>query len=325
MNQQLIKKFVPCTIIYVFVLASTFCALWFIFDFFNLFYTNIDNERYLLSAMAQSQAAIIAIVITVSLVAVQLAASAYSPRVINIFKSNLDFWILLTLYGASILYDFILLKTLSEKISKVWIFIAYWLCSSTFLALVLYVIKVMKILTPEVIIKRLAENICVFTIKSKLDPFQPIVDIVCGAFMKYDYETVRIGLENMQIKVIEVIELFNPEEYKIVSNEQNSHEQNLLRDFSRHYFAYLEQIGKLLAERKEELTLKVIENLEKFVKTITEKRLKIEYYGVKALKEIGETCVQSEFMKGTKASIRAIKNIEKNIPNGYGYVRIISE
>jgi uncharacterized membrane protein len=42
----------------------------------------------MLSAVVQTQAAIIAIVITLTLIAVQLTASAYSPRVIDIFKKN---------------------------------------------------------------------------------------------------------------------------------------------------------------------------------------------------------------------------------------------
>lgn len=45
-----------------------------------------DNERYLLSALVQSLAAVIALVITLSLVAVQLAAQSYSARVIDVYK-----------------------------------------------------------------------------------------------------------------------------------------------------------------------------------------------------------------------------------------------
>ena len=52
-------------------------------------FTIADNSaRYLLSALVQSLAAIIAIVVTMTLVAVQLTASAYSPRVIDIFKND---------------------------------------------------------------------------------------------------------------------------------------------------------------------------------------------------------------------------------------------
>jgi len=53
---------------------------------FGAFTIADDIARYLLSALVQSLAAIIAIVVTLTLVAVQLTASAYSPRVIDIFK-----------------------------------------------------------------------------------------------------------------------------------------------------------------------------------------------------------------------------------------------
>ena len=51
-----------------------------------IFFTNIQSAHYLLSALAQSEAAVIAIVITLSLVAVQLTATSYSPRVTEIFR-----------------------------------------------------------------------------------------------------------------------------------------------------------------------------------------------------------------------------------------------
>ena len=73
-----------------------------VFAKFNLFHTDANSARYMLSALVQSQAAIVAIVITLTLIAVQLTASAYSPRVIDIFKKNPDMWILLGCYGVSI-------------------------------------------------------------------------------------------------------------------------------------------------------------------------------------------------------------------------------
>jgi len=103
--------------------------------------------------MAQSQAAIIAIIITMSLVAVQLGATSYSPRVINIFKSNPDLWILLALYGTSISYDFIILKILSERISEFCFFISCWLCASALLVLFPYMLSIIDILKPEAIVK----------------------------------------------------------------------------------------------------------------------------------------------------------------------------
>jgi uncharacterized membrane protein len=51
---------------------------------FNSFKIDDTSAHYLLSALVQSLAAIIAIVVTLTLVAVQLTASAYSPRGVHI-------------------------------------------------------------------------------------------------------------------------------------------------------------------------------------------------------------------------------------------------
>ena len=88
--------------VYSTCLAVVVLVCFSLFRYFNLFHTDADSARYMLSALVQSQAAIVAIVITLTLIAVQLTASAYSPRVIDIFKKNPDMWILLGCYGVSI-------------------------------------------------------------------------------------------------------------------------------------------------------------------------------------------------------------------------------
>ena len=65
------------------------------FTHFNLFYTESNSAKYLLSALVQSQAAIIGIVITLTFIAVQLIFS-YSPRAVGVaLKKNDDMWMLL--------------------------------------------------------------------------------------------------------------------------------------------------------------------------------------------------------------------------------------
>lgn len=75
-----------------------------IFSYLGLLHTDVDSVRYMLSALVQSEAAIVAIVITLSLVAVQLAASSYSARVIEVFKKTPDLWILIGIYGFAIFW-----------------------------------------------------------------------------------------------------------------------------------------------------------------------------------------------------------------------------
>jgi len=77
-----------------------------------LFPTDPTSARYMLSALAQSEAAILAIVITLSLVAVQLTASSYSPRVIDIFKKSPYLWLVLCLYTIGIAGSLLVLKAI---------------------------------------------------------------------------------------------------------------------------------------------------------------------------------------------------------------------
>jgi hypothetical protein len=212
-------------IVYFTCLAGVVVVCFILFRYFNLFHTDANSARYMLSALVQSQAAIVAIVITLTLIAVQLTASAYSPRVIDIFKKNPDMWLLLGCYGISIFYGFIVLKRVEgaegEFVSQsaIWslgpisvsfefcVSMAYWLGAFTFVALFPYMLDVIRLLKPESIIKRLTIEITKDKFLNKKEhPLQPIVDIIHGSIMKYDIATTRIGLGAVTEQVIEIID-----------------------------------------------------------------------------------------------------------------------
>jgi uncharacterized membrane protein len=65
--------------------------------------------------MAQSLAAILAIVLGFSFVSLQYSAKFGSPRVLDLFLKGWAFWLLLIIYGFSILYDLVLLRMLTEE------------------------------------------------------------------------------------------------------------------------------------------------------------------------------------------------------------------
>ncbi len=239
-----------------------------IFKFFNLIYTDATSARYMLSALVQSQAAIVAIVVSLTLIAVQLTASAYSPRVIDIFKKNPDMWILLGLYGMSIFYGLLVLKLIggAEDTSQIiisnisleaYITVVYALGISTFVILFPYMWNIMNLLKPERIINRLAKEITKENLlNSEEDPVQPIMDIVHGSIMKYDIETTRVGLEAVTERVIEIID--------------SDGEKEISERFCNH----LERVHRLaISKEDEEAAEKVIENLEKFGVSSTEKGL----------------------------------------------------
>jgi hypothetical protein len=231
-----------------------FLFIIFILTLFSIFkYTysypfQIDNESamYFLSALVQSQAAILAIVITLTLIVVQLASSHYSPRVIDIFKKDPAIWWFLCYYGFSIFFGLYILMMMqviqnenpdiltvsncySYHISLVdWIYAAYFIAIGTFVVLFLHIKNVFNLLKPSNIIKKLSDDITKENISKHTksmeehkkdqtkpieeDPIQPIMDIIHSSIMKYDLETVRVGLKAVTDQMIEIIDSDNQKE-----------------------------------------------------------------------------------------------------------------
>jgi hypothetical protein len=238
------------------------------FNYFDLCHTDADSARYLLSAMVQAQAAIIAIVITLTLIAVQLTASAYSPRVIRVFRNNPDMWLLLGFYGISMLYGLVVLKMVvgvaGEIVSQdvFWVLgyvpmsfeccvsVAYWLGAFTLVALFPYMLNIIGLLKPENIIKRLAIEITNDKIlKSEEDLIQPIMDMIYGSVRKYDLETARVGLKIITDRMIRIIDLGCEEEVPM------------------HLCSHFGRVGRLTVSKTDEVsTVEVIINLGNFGK-----------------------------------------------------------
>ena len=277
--------------VYSTCLAVVVLVCFSLFHYFNLFHTDVTSARYMLSALVQSQAAIVAIVITLTLIAVQLTASAYSPRVIDIFKKNPDMWILLGCYGVSIFYGFIVLKLVEgvegEFVSQsaIWtlgpisvsfefcVSMAYWLGAFTFVALFPYMLNIISLLKPENIINRLTSDITKDKILKYIklaktsvgveistvdDPILPIMDIIHGSIMKYDLGTTRVGLNAVTYHVIEIID----------SDGEG--------ELSEYFCDHLQRTSGLAASRADEKsTVEAITNLGIFGRSTVVKELKV--------------------------------------------------
>lgn len=191
-----------------------------------LFYPNFsvsnENARYLLSALAQSQAAIIAVVITLTLIAVQLASQTYSPRVMDLFLKSWAFHLLLLIYGIAIMYDLAILSKIplvsADKAPKI-VFVFGYAFNFDFLVvigLVLMVVAlsalfwfikvVMERLKPENIINNLCavigpEEIEDYVTKGRdieKDPLIPIKDVINKAIAMHDEVTIVAGIRGLE-------------------------------------------------------------------------------------------------------------------------------
>ncbi|MEA3324378.1 MAG: DUF2254 family protein [Euryarchaeota archaeon] len=238
----------------LFVIFASVIVIWNIVNiYFNSFEIDDTSARYLLSALVQSLAAIIAIVVTLTLVAVQLSASAYSPRVIDIFKEDKVMWWLLAWYGLSIFSGLFVLEMIGSIYSNSWciivpleilVLLVYLMGIAAFAGLFWHIGNVIDLLKPEKIIKKLADKITKDSILNlKDDPIQPIVDIVHGSVMKYDITTTRVGLTAVTDRVIKILDV------------------NCEQKIPMRFFAHLEQVSRLtVSKMDDESTAEVIKN-----------------------------------------------------------------
>ncbi|WP_457554541.1 DUF2254 family protein [Candidatus Pyrohabitans sp.] len=209
---------------------------------------NIENARYLLSAIIQGLAAIFAIVITITFVSVQLASQNYSPRVVRIFTHSNSFWYLLLLFTLTIFSASYLLTYLNAEIAFLSSLSVITLTASCFLVLGEYIRSVPKILSLEFLLKKSFKNInekffktiakrseqkedeILLNISESEDPFLLYFDITINA----------IERKNLAILRSANIILRNDIEQKILNNVINKDNEKVVAKY------YMNHIGKIL-------------------------------------------------------------------------------
>lgn len=289
--------------------------------FFPTFFFNIksnpNSARYLLSTLIQSQAAILAIVLTITLIAVQLAASSYSPRIIEIFKRNIDFLILLVVYGFSIFFTLGILKVIPEDptVFEQQILIhnkidtAIVLSIYTFSILFAYMWETLNLLKPSNIIDELAQDITKKKLlkstqidknsKDEYDPLAAIFDFIRCSCLKHDFETTINGLKIIQDKKIEIV--------KNIISEDEEYRITML------FINYLESFGRLaISIEDDESAKESIRVILGLSKTVAEKgHLKSIAKINISLKAIGNAAIEKKLPKTALEAINCIYEIGK--------------
>ena len=311
-NLLLHRLFVYLSLYTLLILLSIF-----IFPILGLYSNDVNSARYMLSALIQSEAAIIAIVITLSLVVLQLAAQSYSTRVIDVFKKTPDFWILIGIYLIAMIYELGVLKKIEEikpgldNLSNLdnQITYSYFLGIYVLLALIPYIWNTLNLLKPSTVIGKLSEKITKQNILSAIeeqethgdkDPIQPVIDIVRSSLMKYDFETVRDGLKTI-----------GDHSSDIFKNEVFEKEEEIR--LSKIVFTHLKRIGKLaISKEDEDSTLEVIVNMNKIGETALNQELKhTTMNAVVFLGTIGEMATERKLKEASMSAEYFIGNIGK--------------
>lgn len=252
-----------------------------------------EDTLNIISLLVQSEASVIAIVITLSLVAVQLTSSSYSTRVIDIFKKSWSFRSVVLLYLAAIIIGLITLifnyNGLSNNIQML-ILIDYYLGIFVFLMLIYFIFTIFNLLKPNKMIDLLANNInknnIIKTVeKPKIDrkiksndeffnyynlnlykpkinsdkePIQPIIDIMESSLLKNDFETFKHGLKVIEKK----IDL-------ILKEKMDKNDKEIILCL---ILTYLTRMGLITINMGDE-------------ESIHDLTTSIKFYGIKAIKE----------------------------------------
>lgn len=240
-----------------------------------LFYPNFsvsnENARYLLSALAQSQAAIIAVVITLTLIAVQLASQTYSPRVMDLFLKSWAFHLLLLIYGTAIMYDLAILSKIplvsADKAPKI-VFVFGYAFNFDFLVVIGLVLMVVALsalfwfinvvmagLKPENIINNLCavigpEEIEDYVTKGRdieKDPLIPIKDVINKAIAMHDEVTIIAGIRGLESLFGRTNELIFDKYHHYGNNNTESHRYG---EILCHFKEDLTVIGILCSDKK---------------------------------------------------------------------------
>jgi Predicted membrane protein (DUF2254). len=314
----------------------SFELIGFLFPDATFLLTNTDSARYLVSALIQSEAAIIAIVVTLSLVAVQQTSSSYSTRVIDLFKDprrNPNFFILIFAYVLCIMSNSFLLKIIKSQsfdkpIVTTSIEIGIWISCILFIfllfALIPYISRTLEMFKPSTLIRLLSENISKESIESAIvlensnnmdrsgqikpinDTIQPIVDVLQGSIKSYDYETTRYGLRIIESKTIQIL-------------GDKSYDHTYKEAITNRIIDYLKIIGILATKQEMERT--VNDTVKTFL-IIYNCLIETEIHQpidalISVLLNIGEQTINAKLDNSTISILKTlneigIKSIEKN-------------
>ena len=298
---QLINLWIRRSLEYSALFLVTLGIEYFFISYFNQFSTPHENALYFLSSMVQAQAAIVALVVTLTLVAIQTTTTSYTPRVVEVMKKNPDMWILLLIYFIAISYGFIVLKMLPNGMEEpnlvTWTLI---IGVYTFLILFFYLRNTIAMLRPDMIVSLLVKEINAKNISNNKwiknkedDSFQPVFDMMYASINRFDLTTTRAGLTTLSDHL-----------WYLFSDPLINYDENKMRDITKHFCTHLERSTLIAIKNGDEGVLREIcDILAKYGGRAYDHRLEdITKVVAKALGQMGSTAAD----KGFKDTIVAV-------------------
>lgn len=268
-----------------FYLVPIFLALftYVLLSRFSLF-IDIMNARYMLSALIQSEAAVIAIVITMNLIGIQLGA-AYSPRVARIFRDSLELKVLIFSYTISILYGLCILGIIkSDYMGHV--IIAYSLGVFCFTVLISFVIKMLRTIEPSANIEKWSQEIRKEDILEGKIAIQRVMDIIKRSIRNSDEQTAEFGLEKIKDRIMDIFE-----------NEKFEGKEE--EEMSEKVYSHFIKIGEFAMDKKDESSAgAVVKNIEEMgIEAVKKGHEAAAWKAAESLSDLGSTAIGNRLEK----------------------------
>ena len=176
---------------------------------FTLANDDLENARSIMEGVGvQGLSAIFAIVISLTLMAVQFASQQYTHRIMDLHIKSLTFWAVITVYLSSLLYNVFMLGRLEAPVESKYIEVSMLLSALCFLMLIPFFSITMVRLRPETVIDNMLTKVDTAYLNSikelttdgetriagERDKLLPIIEIIEKSIGNGDRGTVRFGL-----------------------------------------------------------------------------------------------------------------------------------
>jgi len=183
--------------------------LWTYFILQSTVKIDLNSTRHLLSSLAQCEAAIMAIVISLSLIAIQLASSSYSHMLIDLFLKTPEFW-LLFVYIGSIVLTLLTLRFVNVYSKQYIAFLTAVCCSLggvfCFFWLIPYTLTMIDLLRPGTILNNILNEVKKTKDQNKITHMiNMYFAVIIRALSQHKYVSAAEGL----IKIGDVLEYFD--------------------------------------------------------------------------------------------------------------------
>lgn len=272
------------------------------------FETDPDSARYFLSTLLQCEATIFALVISSSLISLQIISSLYSPVVVQLFKESNIFLKLSAIYIVSIVYGLAVLKIIKDteasptmEILYIFAFLAGLI---TLYSLIPYIRVIIGILNPSNIIHDLIGKLSKDRLlascntSTNSDPISPIFSIIATSMKRYQEYTALEGITQLQSKIYLIL----------ISVELDENEEKCLAGT---VYNYIKKIGLMASvTRSDQIAFQIIQWIKQL--GLIYNNVALESFAIgasKSLGKIGIAYIESRMIKPADLAIASLAEI----------------